>query len=56
MSYSQLNVELADSTGQTAFNFNSPDGVAGISRLLADVGERRLETHPNNPPGFIRQG
>lgn len=45
LSYSQLNVELADSTGQSAFNFTSPDGVAGISRLLADIGKRGLETH-----------
>ncbi|UTT71019.1 hypothetical protein NMQ03_07935 [Arthrobacter sp. DNA4] len=46
-SYSKLNAELADETGQPAFNFRNPGDLAGMSRLLANVGERGLIAHPD---------
>lgn len=44
-SYSVLNEELAGETGQPAFNFRSPGDLAGMSRLLADIGKRGLVAH-----------
>lgn len=48
-SYSTLNKVLAEETGQPQFEFHNPADLAGMSRLLANMGERGRETHP----GFL---
>lgn len=45
-SYSKLNEELAEETGQPEFEFRDPGDLAGMSRLLANIGERGLSAHP----------
>lgn len=45
-SYSTLNEELAEETGQPEFEFRDPGDFAGMSRLLANISERGLSAHP----------
>ncbi|MHA2790160.1 hypothetical protein ACXZ66_13640 [Corynebacterium sp. S7] len=43
VTYTELNLELKESTGQEAFNFEHPEGRNAIGDLLGDVAEKSYD-------------